>query len=126
MEEAAARRLRVTLPYFDGCPNWRTTYEQSSARYSARKGWTTSNPSSNAWRRPRTRSGFASSGRRRHNYISDQPLSRLLLDGRDPFDGTDSGPFGLTCRVYSTPEGLVGSPTPEQLRVVLRDAQATS
>lgn len=28
MEEAAARRLRVTLPYFDGCPNWRTTYEQ--------------------------------------------------------------------------------------------------
>jgi hypothetical protein len=50
----------------------------------------------------------------------------ILLDGRDPFDGTDSGPFGLTCRVYSTPEGLVGSPTPEQLRVVLRDAQATS
>ncbi len=28
MEEAAARSLRVTLRYFDGCPHWRTLYDR--------------------------------------------------------------------------------------------------
>jgi hypothetical protein len=45
----------------------------------------------------------------------------ILVDGRDPFGGAE-GPFGLTCRVYQTPEGLAGSPTPEQLREALRAA----
>lgn len=57
MEEAAARRLRVTLRYFDGCPNWQTEENH-----------------------------------------------------------------GLTCRVFETPEGLAGSPTPEQLRDALHSA----
>ena len=28
MEEAAARSLRVTLRYFDGCPHWRTLHDR--------------------------------------------------------------------------------------------------
>jgi len=42
----------------------------------------------------------------------------VLVDGRDLFaqTGTD---FGLMCRVYSTPEGLRGSPTTEQLVAAL-------
>jgi hypothetical protein len=33
--------------------------------------------------------------------------------------GTD---FGLTCRIFETPDGLGGSPTVEQLREALRQA----
>jgi hypothetical protein len=43
----------------------------------------------------------------------------VLVDGRDPFSG-GGGTFGLSCRVYQTPEGLAGSPTTEQLQSVLR------
>ena len=43
----------------------------------------------------------------------------LLIDGRDPFVRAEPS-FGLTCRVYQTPEGLAGSPTLEQLSAVLQ------
>ena len=43
------------------------------------------------------------------------------MNGRDPFAGIDES-FGLSCRVYQTPEGFAGSPTVEQLREVLRSA----
>ena len=46
----------------------------------------------------------------------------VLVDGRDPFAEGSEASFGLTCRVYQTPEGLAGSPTPEQLRDALRAA----
>ena len=45
----------------------------------------------------------------------------VLVDGVDPF-ADPSAPVGLTCRVFSTPDGLAGSPTLEQLREVLRAA----
>jgi hypothetical protein len=45
----------------------------------------------------------------------------ILVDGQDPFAGAEAA-FGLTCRVYRTPEGLAGSPTPDQLRAALRSA----
>jgi hypothetical protein len=45
----------------------------------------------------------------------------VLIKGRDPFAGVGRA-FGLTCRVYETPDGLAGSPTLEQLREVLRTA----
>jgi hypothetical protein len=43
----------------------------------------------------------------------------ILVNGRDPF-ARGEGTFGLTCRVYETPVGLAGSPTPEQVRAALR------
>jgi hypothetical protein len=45
----------------------------------------------------------------------------VLVDGHDPFAGGETT-FGLSCRVYQTPEGLAGSPTTEQLRSALRPA----
>jgi hypothetical protein len=45
----------------------------------------------------------------------------ILVDGRDPFAGAEAS-FGMTCRVYQTPDGLAGSLTPDQLRGVLRSA----
>lgn len=50
--------------------------------------------------------------------------STILIEGRDPFAGTEEA-FGLTCRVYETPEGLAGSPTPQQLRAALLTASPT-
>lgn len=44
----------------------------------------------------------------------------MLVDGVDPFAGPDLH-LGLACRVYTTPAGLAGSPTVEQLRAVLGD-----
>jgi len=53
----------------------------------------------------------------------------LLLDGQDPFAAQTAGSFGLSCRIYRTPEGPAGSPTTEQLREVLAaylDGSSTS
>jgi hypothetical protein len=38
----------------------------------------------------------------------------ILIDGTDPFAEPDA-PVGLSCRIYSTPSGMAGSPTTEQL-----------
>ena len=43
----------------------------------------------------------------------------VLLDGHDPFS-EPSTPSSLSCRLYSTPNGLAGSPTVEQLVTALR------
>jgi hypothetical protein len=43
----------------------------------------------------------------------------LLIEGRDPF-ATPAARTGLACRVYSTPDGLAGSPTVAQLKEVFR------
>ena len=43
----------------------------------------------------------------------------VLVDGEDRFAEPDA-PVGLSCRVFSTPDGLAGAPTVEQLVAVLR------
>ncbi|AWZ08587.1 MULTISPECIES: hypothetical protein [unclassified Streptomyces] len=45
----------------------------------------------------------------------------FLLDGRDPFAEPGGAP-GLACRIYRTPSGLAGLPTPGQLRQALEAA----
>ena len=53
----------------------------------------------------------------------------ILLDGDDAFAGDTTEGFGLSCRVYRTPDGPEGSPTKEQLGEVLAahlDGQETS
>jgi hypothetical protein len=53
----------------------------------------------------------------------------LLLGGRDPFEDGAPGGYGLSCRIYGTPDGPGGSPTKEQVREVLAaylDSGATS
>lgn len=92
----------MRLLYFDGCPHWSVADE-------------------------RLRTALARVGR------ESQPIEHVLVEtpedaerlgfigsptvfigGRDPFaKGGES--FGLACRVYSTPEGLAGSPTVDQL-----------
>ncbi|MEX2441754.1 MAG: thioredoxin family protein [Pontimonas sp.] len=51
-------------------------------------------------------------------------LPTFLLEGQPLFPVPDSPP-GPSCRLYSTPEGLVGSPTLEQLRDAITYAANT-
>lgn len=46
----------------------------------------------------------------------------IRLGGKDLFPVPEQEDWRLSCRVYATPEGLRGSPTPEMLREALRRA----
>jgi hypothetical protein len=101
--------LQIRLRYIEGCPHWRTAHDRLREALRA-EGMANVEPIvervENAEDAERLR------------FIGSPTI---LVDGRDPFAGT-SVAFGLTCRVYPTPEGLAGSPTPEQLREALRAA----
>jgi hypothetical protein len=109
MEEAAARSLRVTLRYFDGCPHWRTLYDR--LRQVLREEGLTDVE-------PLLEQVGTLEDAERLRFVGSPTI---LMEGRDPFGGAKES-FGLSCRVYRTPDGLAGSPTLDQLRVALREA----
>jgi hypothetical protein len=94
--------MDVTLQYFDGCPNWQHTEGllrealRDLGRAEARVYLRRVDSPEDA-----ERLGFHGS-------------PTILIDGADPF-AEDDAAVGLMCRVYSTPNGLAGSPTIEQL-----------
>jgi hypothetical protein len=98
--------VKVTLLFFDGCPNWQTTDAnlQSLA----------------------LELGFELD---RCQVETDEDAQRLqfrgsptvLIDGRDVF-ANGNEPIGLSCRIYSTDRGLAGAPSVEQLRDMLTAA----
>jgi hypothetical protein len=97
--------VRLQLLYFEDCPNWKVTADRLDA-LAAERGATVERvlidtpQDAEQWRFP------------------GSPTVRV--NGVDPFADPDL-PFGLACRVYTTPDGLAGSPTLEQLRAVLGD-----
>lgn len=101
--------MKVTLRYFDGCPNWHTTHDRLRAVL-LEEGVTDVEPTLERVETPEDAE--------RLQFIGSPTI---LINGRDPFAGTEAI-FGLTCRVYQTPHGLAGSPTPEQLRAALHTA----
>jgi len=108
MEEAAARPVGVTLRYFDGCPHWRIAYDR--LRQMREEGLIDVEPVLELVETPEDAE--------RLRFVGSPTI---LIDGRDPFGGPEVN-FGLSCRVYQTPDGLAGSPTPDQLRGALREA----
>ena len=109
MEEAVARSLRVTLRYFDGCPHWRTLYDRVR-QVLLEEGLVDVEPVLEQVGTPEDAE--------RLRFVGSPTI---LIEDRDPFGGTEAV-FGLSCRVYTTPDGLAGSPTPDQLRAALRGA----
>ncbi len=109
MEEAPARHRAVTLRYFDGCPHWRFTYDL--LRAALRKA-------DMADVEPVLEQVETEEDAQRLRFIGSPTI---LIDGRDPFAEPQAS-YGLTCRLYRTPEGLAGSPTPEQFRAALLGA----
>jgi len=97
--------MRVTLQYFDDCPNWKVAdahlrllqaegfdlevdYQLIDTPHLAEK-----------------------------HHFRGSPT--VLFDGVDPFADEDA-PVGLSCRVFETDAGPAGSPTIDQLRAFLR------
>ena len=101
--------MDVTLRYFDGCSNWHTAQER--LRGALREaGLTDVEP---VLERVETQEEAE------HIRFVGSPT--ILIDGRDPFAGAQVS-FGLTCRLYRTPQGLAGCPTSEQLLAALRES----
>jgi hypothetical protein len=50
----------------------------------------------------------------------------IHVDGRDLFPVPERAEYALGCRMYATPEGLKGSPTPEMLREALEKMDSGS
>jgi hypothetical protein len=97
----------VTLRYFDGCPSWQT----ADSRLRQALDGTGHGDVIVSYEKVDTpedaeRLGFIGS-------------PTVLIDGTDPF-AAPGALSGLACRVYTTPEGLAGSPTLDQLTEVLR------
>ena len=99
--------MNVTLRYFESCPQWRTAHDRLREALRA-EGMADVEP---VLERVET-----AEDAERLRFIGSPTI---LVDGRDPFAGAEAA-FGLTCRVFQTPEGLAGSPTPDQLRAALR------
>jgi hypothetical protein len=106
--------MRVQLLYFDGCPNWEVAGARLRDALVAVGIAELIEPVEVTSQEDAERLGFRGS-------------PTVMVDGRDlfaePADAADAG-VGLVCRVYSTPEGLSGAPTTEQLVDALADLAA--
>jgi hypothetical protein len=106
MEETATGPVTVTIRYFEGCPNWHTAHERLRAAL---------RDASMADVEPVLERVETLEDAERLKFAGSPTI---LIDGEDPFAETGAQ-FGLTCRVYRTPDGLAGSPTADQLRAIL-------
>jgi len=101
--------MDVSLLYFDDCPNWKVADQRLAAITAERPDVVLT----------------------RHRVETPKEAERLgfhgspsiLVEGVDFFAEADAG-VGLSCRVYSTPDGPAGVPTMEQLRTALDVAEA--
>jgi hypothetical protein len=96
--------MDITLLYFDDCPNWQVAHRRLAAVVAERP------EVSVTLQRVETpeeaeRVGFHGS-------------PSIVVDGVELFAEPGAG-VGLSCRVYSTPDGLSGAPTVEQLKAAL-------
>lgn len=100
--------MDVDLLFFDQCPHWRLADERLRQALTAvgRADQTISYVKVDT-AEDAAKSGFAGS-------------PTILVDGRDPFRASGAAVDGLSCRLFSTPDGLAGAPTVEQLSSVLR------
>jgi len=92
----------VTLMYFDGCPNWKLTFDRLQVAL-------------------RELGEDAGAVRLQHvssaeqaELLSFRGSPSMLINGADPFAAA-AAPFGLSCRMFQTPDGPAGAPTLEQL-----------
>ena len=94
--------MRITLSYFDGCPNWQIAYERLTQALA-----TTGHKDLVIELVPVTSEeeavavGFAGS-------------PTIYIDGVDPF-AEETPRSGLSCRLYRTPESVGGAPSLDQL-----------
>jgi hypothetical protein len=95
--------MEVKVLYFDGCPHWRTAADRLAA-LQAEMGFELTRQEVETPEEAE-RFGFRGS-------------PTIQVNGIDAF-GPDEAPVTFACRVYETPDGAAGSPTIEQLRMVM-------
>lgn len=109
-----ARRLesaRIELLYFDGCPTYLEA-ERGLREVLAEKGVEVEI----------SLAAVNTDEEARELRFPGSPTIRV--DGRNLFPVPDRSTWALGCRVYPTPEGPRGAPTPEMLRAALgRDGE---
>lgn len=98
--------MRVTLQYFDGCPNWQTT--DTHLRLLSEEHQIEVD-----------RVLIESIGRAEETQFRGSPT--VLIEGVDPF-AEEEAPVGLACRIYQTDHGPAGSPTLRQLQEAIVSA----
>lgn len=99
--------MKITLQYFDECPNWVALERSVLEIIEGRQDVTV------------TRQAVRTEEEAVKIQFHGSPT--LLIDGIDPFADAKP-PVGLACRVFRTPVGLAGTPTADQLRAVILDA----
>jgi len=97
--------MRVTLRYFDGCPNWETARERLEQAMRAAAVDADVEFEKVPTQEEAERLRFTGS-------------PTVLIDGEDPFPA-EAASFGFACRVYVTESGFEGSPSVGQLRDAL-------
>jgi len=98
--------MRVTLRYFDGCPNWEIALGRVREAMAAPGGDV-----------PEVELELVPTGEDAER-LGFRGSPTVLVDGVDPF-ADETAPVGLACRVYRTERGMEGAPSVEQLRAVL-------
>ncbi len=98
--------MKITIQYFDGCPHWNIAEKrlQNVLRSLGRDDVVVDHQLIET----------PEAAERAH--FRGSPT--VLIEGHDPFAEEDQA-FGLSCRVYQTPDGPQGAPTETQLRTVL-------
>ena len=101
--------MEITLQYFDGCPNWKTT-DAHLTTLIAEQGVDATI----------------------HYQLIDTPKAAeqhnfrgsptVIINDVDPFTDPDA-PVGLSCRIYQTTLGPAGSPTFDQLAEAIATAR---
>ncbi len=104
-QDVNAASTTVVLLYFDGCPNWQQT--DQCPRQALRAAGLDITPTY-------VQVTTAEDAER----LSFRGSPTVLVNRIDPFADA-SAPVGLSCRVFTTPDGLRGAPTVQQLVTVL-------
>ncbi len=99
--------MDITLLYFDGCPHWKIADERLAQLASERADVQV------------TRRLVESVEEAERLAFHGSPS--ILVDGIDPF-AAPGATVGLTCRLYTTPDGPAGAPTLDQLRELIARA----
>ena len=99
--------MDITLQYFDGCPNWKIAAERLAVIAAEHPGIVVTRRLVEDLEDAET-IGFRGS-------------PSMLVGGTDLFPDP-SASVGLACRLYTTPTGLAGAPTLQQLRDVITTA----
>ncbi|MGH8946218.1 MAG: thioredoxin family protein [Acidimicrobiia bacterium] len=102
--------IQITLQYFDDCPNWETT-DRHIATLAEGLDATIGYELIDSYEAA-VESGFRGS-------------PTVLINGVDAFADRNAQ-IGLACRVYTTEDGPAGSPTLDQLRRAIAEAETRS